>query len=266
MKKRIYGYKGFNSELKCRGTQFEIGKEYSKPISKLPLKTCTADGFHYCTEFEKVFNYYSYHSKPINRFCKIEVLGEHTAESDKSVTNHFKIVKEYSRATTDRYLKIKESKQLKQMLLKGMGIPVVKQLQTKYPNLIIGGSTALFIHGIKLQRFGLGAGDIDATLPYFELLESDKDLSIEETEDYTSGADYDKTFSVNGKKMDLRIDPKTAYEYVEFDNFRFKVIKLEVIMEAKWRYALKGNAKHKADCYEMLGKLPNNGDKNKLPF
>ena len=58
-------FKGFDSNLKCRDFQYEIGKEYEEPIADL----CNL-GFHACENPLDVFNYYS----PINgRFCEVEL-------------------------------------------------------------------------------------------------------------------------------------------------------------------------------------------------
>jgi len=82
--------KGFDKDLKCKGMQFEIGKEYKINSSKLEL--CTDTVFHYCKTLKQVHSYYSVLRG--NRYCYIEVLGEEVEGDDKCGSNHIKIVRE----------------------------------------------------------------------------------------------------------------------------------------------------------------------------
>ena len=50
--------KGFDKDLKCRGMQFEVGKEYKIETNKEP-ELCTDTVFHYCDSLQKVHGYYS---------------------------------------------------------------------------------------------------------------------------------------------------------------------------------------------------------------
>ena len=58
-------YKGFNRELRCKGFQYEVGKEYEEP--KAELCTC---GFHACENPLDVFCYYLPAS---SRYCEVEM-------------------------------------------------------------------------------------------------------------------------------------------------------------------------------------------------
>ena len=59
-------YKGFDKDLKCRGFQYEVGKEYREDKAEL----CST-GFHACENPLDTFNYY----KPNNgsRYCEVEL-------------------------------------------------------------------------------------------------------------------------------------------------------------------------------------------------
>ena len=59
-------YKGFDKDLKCRGFQYEIGKEYREENAEL----CVS-GFHACENPLDTFEYY----KPGNgsRYCEVEL-------------------------------------------------------------------------------------------------------------------------------------------------------------------------------------------------
>jgi hypothetical protein len=69
-------YKGFDENLKCRGFQYEIGKEYETDKAEL----CES-GFHACEYPLDVFNYYN----PSNsRFAEVELEETTTRESSDS--------------------------------------------------------------------------------------------------------------------------------------------------------------------------------------
>ena len=58
-------YKGFNRELRCKGFQYEVGKEYEEPEAEL----CKC-GFHACENPLDVFCYYPPAS---SRYCEVEM-------------------------------------------------------------------------------------------------------------------------------------------------------------------------------------------------
>ena len=96
MKDRIF-IKGFDKNLKCRGFQFEIGKDYKIDLPSGYKLTeddlCSNKVFHFCDGLSKVHNYYGCDDET-NRYCVIEVLGQFCEENDKCGSNHIKIVRE----------------------------------------------------------------------------------------------------------------------------------------------------------------------------
>ena len=76
MNNSIKTYKGFDKDLKCRGFQFEIGKEYEEPDAK----ACDR-GFHACEQPIEVFGYYA---PGQSRYCQVEQSGKIDRKGDDS--------------------------------------------------------------------------------------------------------------------------------------------------------------------------------------
>ena len=87
----IKAYKGFDKDLKCRGFQYEIGKEYELKEGEHPV-ACER-GFHACPNPNDLFAFYS--PSEGNRYCEVELSGEiDDSESDKIAASRIKIIKE----------------------------------------------------------------------------------------------------------------------------------------------------------------------------
>ena len=67
--KTIHAYKGFDKDLKCRGFQYEVGKEYKKDGE---IGLCQ-NGFHACWFPFDVFSYYD--PGNTNRYCAVTQSG-----------------------------------------------------------------------------------------------------------------------------------------------------------------------------------------------
>lgn len=77
-------YKGFDKDLKCRGFQYEIGKEYEEKEAKVCEK-----GFHACTNPLNVLRYYPPCYE--NRYCEVEQDGEFSENGGDSKVASTKI-------------------------------------------------------------------------------------------------------------------------------------------------------------------------------
>ena len=85
----IHGYKGFDKDLKCRGFQYEVGKEYSTDKAV----ACNT-GFHYCECPMDVLGFYAPcdETGTPNRFCEVEGSGDFDkSKPDKICCTHLKI-------------------------------------------------------------------------------------------------------------------------------------------------------------------------------
>ena len=77
-------YKGFDKDLKCRGFQYEIGKEYEENTADICRK-----GFHACENPMDVFGYYN---PADSRYCEVDLdPNEQTEKDSKRVGKKIKI-------------------------------------------------------------------------------------------------------------------------------------------------------------------------------
>ena len=77
-------YKGFDKDLKCRGYQFEVGKEYEE--EKADIYNC---GFHACENPLDVFGYYP---PADSRYCEVDLdVNDQKSDDSKRVGKHIKI-------------------------------------------------------------------------------------------------------------------------------------------------------------------------------
>ena len=82
---KIIAYKGFDENLKCRGFQYEVGKEYEHDGEV----ECCRSGFHACKNPFDVLDYYDANGK--NRFCVVEQSGTIKSEHKDSKQSSSKI-------------------------------------------------------------------------------------------------------------------------------------------------------------------------------
>ena len=92
-KNAIRAYKAFNSDLTCKGFQYEVGKEYHH---KGELEMCSS-GFHACPKLADCFKYYRF-SEQETRAAEVLVWGkvEYEDAGVKLCASNIKIVRELS--------------------------------------------------------------------------------------------------------------------------------------------------------------------------
>ena len=100
-----YGFKAMNADMTCRDYQFELGKTYQINNEK-PLNLCSESGFHFCLNFEDVFDYYNWHS---SRVFKIKTEAKVLTEDNKSITKEITILEEVTKQDID-FKKLKTDK------------------------------------------------------------------------------------------------------------------------------------------------------------
>jgi hypothetical protein len=94
----MIGYKGFDSELKCIGYQYEIGKTFeidsNKELTLCPINTDKEAGLHFCKSPLNVLNYYP--NEKGNRYAVVESIGKTIFDCIDSIvaTDKLKIIKE----------------------------------------------------------------------------------------------------------------------------------------------------------------------------
>ena len=89
--KKITSYKGFDQDLKCRGFQYEVGKEYEMEGNI----ECCERGFHACESPLEVLDHYFFLGDDCKmaRFCEVEQSGDMDKEesSTKIASSKIKI-------------------------------------------------------------------------------------------------------------------------------------------------------------------------------
>lgn len=85
----IVAYKAFNSDFKCNGFQYKVGKLYHINDK---VKLC-GKGFHACQDLIDTFYYYPIHN---SRYAIVKLWGEVSFDTDKLCASDIEIIKELS--------------------------------------------------------------------------------------------------------------------------------------------------------------------------
>ena len=86
MEEKRIAYKGFDRDLKCRGFQYEVGKEYETDEA-----AACETGFHACEMPLAVLDYYP---PATSRYCLVEQSGEMDAKGNKTASTKLKVCAE----------------------------------------------------------------------------------------------------------------------------------------------------------------------------
>ena len=263
----VYGFKGFDSDLKCRGFQFKIGKTYTHEKGLDDVEVCHR-GFHYCLNLKDVRQFYSFNPNIFSgnkRFCVVKAKYHHGTnfnQNDKSVTDEITIVEEIPFEKIqefDEFLNDRNKLEPSEIFR----LDDVKIIQTAYPHFILGGSSALFLHGFNIKR-NVPIGDLDLITPYYtpvRTVDFKPEDNVTEADNMAdakpSGNDFDYVEGIvsDGQflLLDMKIDPKQRYEIINFDGFDFKVSPWLPIIEAKMKYINSwSGAKHKKDMVDIF--------------
>ena len=84
----LKAFKGFDKRLRCRGFQYEVGKEYQEPEAEL-----CRNGFHACENPLDTFRYYP---PTDSRYCEVEIddNGQRNSDDSKVCGEKIKIISE----------------------------------------------------------------------------------------------------------------------------------------------------------------------------
>lgn len=244
-----YGFKGFEKGLICRRFVYKPGETY---VHDSKIKLCS-NGFHFCYRISDVFSHYR---KDFERheFAIVEPLGELLVGSDKAVTNKLKI---HRILTPDEVEKLIEREKSIEEDIDIFSLDIIRELQKTY-NFAIGGSCALFLQGLTLDR-KKGQCDLDIIMPYYQKFVSGGEIlsEVEEFNGKGSGNDYAHTCALTTKdgrflKMDIKVKPEQPYKIVNYKGNDYKVCDIFTILAAKIKYAQEGNKKHEDDVMSLL--------------
>lgn len=286
MKREKRFFKGFTPELKTHSynqQQYAIGEIFKAGDTSKKPATCSNSVIHFCDSLAKTFSYYSRNGK--HRFCEVKVLPGQPIVSDgndKLGSPYIEIVREIPGPVVDRYHRFVTRLQAREAILKNHRLDLIKTLQSRYPELILCGSAAVFLHTGKVYARNEHSKihDLDFVVPYYIKIEGEGvkkktitpetiyenvteyaktlrktqtlNLSVSKTDKWGSGNDFDECIYVNNVPCDLAINPHQKFEYITFQGFRFKVATLPSILEHKLKYANQGSNKHMQDIQDLI--------------
>lgn len=264
MTERLY-YKGFNDLLQCKSFQYEVGQTYTMDE---PIRLC-GKGFHFCKLLTQVFSFYPQNlyntclsddiMQTYNKFAIVSVPEDAEIQEDKvkCCSNKITIVRVL---TNEEIEQIVESEK---MLVQDSiyNLDLVQKLQSKY-NCMVVGSTALYLYGLDIKRTSSNDRDLDIILPYYQEIKSFDTYTIGKSNIKKSGNSFDYSLNAHDNRgssvtIDIKIDPYSKYEEIEYNGFTYKVSPIIDIFEAKIKYIKaggNGTDKHLQDILGLLRK------------
>lgn len=153
-----------------------------------------------------------------------------------AVKKEDKVVREIPPDVVQQLVEREQKIKLREKLNSNIKLEALKELVTKHPQVIIGGSVAMIMQGHVLERFYTGINDVDIILPYYMHLSEDSQKEIIELDDKSEENDFDVKTSYNGLLLDIAIDPKSKYIEVEYEGSKFKVVPMYTIFQYKMKY------------------------------
>lgn len=234
LKEPIFGFKGFKKQqdgsLKCRNLTYKIGVQIYMPIEP---KLCFV-GMHFCRTLKEVFDHYS-PLEPDNVYYHICAEGNAAIGDDKIAVDTLTVLEQ-----------VTEEEMLEAFLHDSLA--QVREIQKENPDVVISGSVALLMMGLIKPRF---IHDLDLTLNAFSDFNGKAEVIAGGG---GSGNDCIKINFDSSINFDLFINPKLIYKSVEYMGHVYKISDPRPILEAKWKYFLKGKTKHGADIIQILQK------------
>jgi hypothetical protein len=119
---------------------------------------------------------------------------------------------------------------------------IIQSLQDKYPDLHVGGSIGLFLHGFDLKR-DISDSDIDLA----KSIDDINRVPDQVTDHFSDGCDFTYRIEKNGINYEIKIAPEQEFEIKYYQGVAYRVTKLETILFYKKDYAEKGYEKHIKD-------------------
>jgi hypothetical protein len=211
-------------------TSFRFLKEITEEVRKIGSLSLSNDKF---------LENFIYPEKEIAEYQYKEIIKKEILEEIQKVEER----KKKDQEDIQQKLKIKFENNL--------NLDVVKKIQEEYPTSIVAGSVALYLHGVRLGRWLSAKSDIDIIIPYYTPFKKlgNEEFYIPEEDDFPSNSDFEERLMIKDIKVDICINPKAKWSYIEYNGFKYKVNNLENIWEAKIRY---GKRKHIQDLKEAL--------------
>lgn len=99
----MIGYKAFDSELKCMGFQFEVGKQYTIDSKKEDMRLCSDTVFHFCRDINVIGDVSPY-NPATDRVCEIITKGDVIGDGRKYGTNSIYILRELTEEERYEYI------------------------------------------------------------------------------------------------------------------------------------------------------------------